>query len=810
MATKPKPPKGNKRSTKPKKKINRRKVLIGVLIALISALICAIGLYIVVYTNGVKILNEQKDNLNFKEASYIYDLNDEKVTSLFRENREHVSIKDVPKKLQEAFIATEDRRFEEHSGVDLWAIGRALVKDITHRGAVEGGSTITQQLAKNVFLRSDKTLFRKGTEVSIALALENTYSKDEILEMYLNRIFLGQRSFGIKAAAKTYFGVDNLNDLQLWQMATLAALPKGPSAYNPISNPEKSKERRGVVLKLMADQGYIIQEECAQAAAVDYVPPKVEKQDQDGLYQAYLDYVVEEVEERYNIEEEALLTGGYKIYTSMDPYTQSYVEKVYADDKNFQPTKGEAKMQSAMTIVDNKTGGIIAMSGGRGYQIKGLNRSTVKYQPASSIKPVMDYGPALESGKYTPNSLLSNKQQEFIKGWTPRNWNNKYDPDPVSMTQAIKESLNIPAIWTLQQIGIDKGKAFTEKLGIKLDQNDNYLPIAIGGFTKGTTTIEMAQAYTAFANNGQLNEAHAIRKITDSKGNTQEFKIANKQVMSEKTAYYMTQMLQKVIEPGGTGVKAKFQGKYSNWPLALKTGSHPMETKGYESNYRDIWAVGYTPEWTAAVWTGFDKYDASKGMYIKKDYSGVANNIFRMVMQEGLSKKFGKPGSFPGAPKGTQQIEETNKQKGISDLSAQYNKDSKAVNLKWSAPDDKLSYQIYRKSSKENNYTTLTATSSTEFTDANVKPGETYEYYVKTVTDDDSSGVKSNVASVTIEGETSPTPTPTPSATPTPSVTPTPSATPTATPKPTPSATPTATPKPTEKPEPTLTPKPDE
>ncbi|MDT2240741.1 transglycosylase domain-containing protein [Paenibacillus larvae] len=240
-------------------------MLIGVLIALISALICAIGLYIVVYTNGVKILNEQKDNLNFKEASYIYDLNDEKVTSLFRENREHVSIKDVPKKLQEAFIATEDRRFEEHSGVDLWAIGRALVKDITHRGAVEGGSTITQQLAKNVFLRSDKTLFRKGTEVSIALALENTYSKDEILEMYLNRIFLGQRSFGIKAAAKTYFGVDNLNDLQLWQMATLAALPKGPSAYNPISNPEKSKERRGVVLKLMADQGYIIQEECAQA-----------------------------------------------------------------------------------------------------------------------------------------------------------------------------------------------------------------------------------------------------------------------------------------------------------------------------------------------------------------------------------------------------------------------------------------------------------------------------------------------------------------------------------------------------------------
>ncbi|PQP90706.1 penicillin-binding protein, partial [Paenibacillus sp. AR247] len=224
-------------------------------------------------------------------------------------------------------------RFYEHSGVDLWSIGRAAVKDVIARSKVEGGSTITQQLAKNIFLTRDKTFFRKATEVSIAMALERNKTKDEIITMYLNRIPFGGQIYGIKEASKYYFGKSNLNDLKVWEMATLAAMPKGPSKYNPVRNPDLSMQRRAVVLNLMAQEGYITQEEADAAKKVEYTykPPKKQQQ-----YQNFMDYVMNEAEEVTGLSEDDLNIGGYKIYTTMDANAQKVLEKEFADESNFE------------------------------------------------------------------------------------------------------------------------------------------------------------------------------------------------------------------------------------------------------------------------------------------------------------------------------------------------------------------------------------------------------------------------------------------------------------------------------------------
>lgn len=267
-----------------------------------------------------------------------------------------------------AFVATEDKRFFDHKGVDIWSIGRAAVKDIAARSMVEGGSTITQQLAKNIFLTRDKTFFRKATEVSIAVALENKHTKEEIITMYLNRIPFGGTIYGIKAASIRYFGESNLNKLELWQIATLAAMPKGPSRYNPLRNPELSKERRSVVLQLMYDQKEITKEQMDEAKAVDYnyTPPESSKQ----RYQAFIDYAIDEAEDKFGLTEDDLNIGGYKIYTTMDKHAQETIEDAFADSDNFEKSVDDELVQGSMTIINQENGSIVALMGGRNYEKK--------------------------------------------------------------------------------------------------------------------------------------------------------------------------------------------------------------------------------------------------------------------------------------------------------------------------------------------------------------------------------------------------------------------------------------------------------
>ncbi|PZE21852.1 PBP1A family penicillin-binding protein [Paenibacillus xerothermodurans] len=731
-----------KTTTKKKKKMGVGRALTLAFVAALVALICALGVYIFIIISGNKILNENWNKLDMDQASHVYDGSGAELALLHGEyeNREMVTTEQVPEKLRQAFIATEDQRFEQHAGIDFLGIGRALVKDIVARSAVEGGSTITQQLAKNLFLSNDKTFFRKATEMSIAVALEDKYTKDEILTMYMNRIFFGQRAYGVKAAAKRYFNVSDLQQLKVWQMATLAAIPKAPSVYNPISNPEKSKERRAVVLQLMLDQGYITEQERAEAAAVDYQPPQTTSGNKN--YLAFIDYVINEANEVHGISEDEVLRGGYKIYTTMDANAQKIMEQTFANPKFFQKDGPQQKMQGAMAIINHKNGGLVGLVGGRDYVATGLNRAMIMQQPGSSIKPILVYAPALETGKYTPYSMLPDTRENY-NGYSPRNYDGVYRGQ-VTMYDAVKRSINAPAVWLLNELNVRNGIQFAEKLGIQFDKaKDNHLAIALGGMTHGATPVQMAAAYGAFGNNGYFNTTHSIAKIVNRDNETVfEFNEQSKEpVMSAKTAYYMTHMMQGVVEPGGTGAAAKF-----NRPVAGKTGSTQNVIKGLEKYNRDLWFTGYTPEWSAAVWLGFDKPDAKH--YVSMN-SGAPAVIFKEVMSKALAKHEMTEFTRPQGVK-----EPVPPPKGVTDLKAEYVEGpSPAVALSWSPLSEGTSYQILRKEEQEAEFSTepLTTTEATNVKDILVTPGVTYQYAVVPIDRNSGEpGDRSNLATVTV------------------------------------------------------------
>lgn len=733
---------GQKKNRKKRKKLTAMAVFGWAFVAAVLAAICAMGVYIFVIINGNMILQQNMNKLDLDEVTHIYDAAGNEVGMLYADAvRENVESEEIPQLLKNAFIATEDKRFNEHQGIDLLGIGRALVKDIIARKMVEGGSTITQQLAKNLFLNADKTFFRKATEMSIAVALEDQLSKEEILELYLNRIYFGNGAYGIKAASKVYFNQPDLNRLELWQMATLAAMPKAPNRYNPINNPELSLERRGVVLRLMADQGYITEEQRAAAAAVEYVaPPKTEKADK-GRNQTYIDYVLREAQERYGLEEDDLLRKGYQIYTTIDLNAQKILEETYKNDNFFQKDGPEQKMQSSMVILNNEDGGIVAMIGGRDYVVRGLNRAAdprAARQPGSAFKPLIAYAPAIEKNNLNPYSMLPDERRTY-NGYSPRNYDGVYRGQ-VTMMEAVRKSINAPAVYLLNEIGLGTAKSFVGKLGIELDPNDNNLAIALGGLTKGVTPLQMAQAYTAFPNNGKMQTAHAITKIVDSSGATvHTYKPPEQpEAMSPKTAWYMTQLMRSVVEPGGTGAKARFER-----PVAGKTGSTQETIKGLEKYNRDLWFVGYTPEWTAAVWMGFEKPDAKH--YVNMS-SGAPAAIFKEVMQKSLA---GRPVTQFQRPKGVPDV--TAPPKGISDLKAEYT--DRSVRLAWSSVGDNITYQLYRKDGGAAEFPSepLLSTTTNEARDISVMPGQTYDYAVVPVNPNNGlAGQRSNTASVEI------------------------------------------------------------
>lgn len=547
---------------------------------------------------------------------------------------EPVPLEQIPQSLKDAVVAVEDRRFYEHPGVDIQAILRALVRDIVKGGYSEGASTITQQLSKNLFLNTDKTIGRKLREAAYALKVDMTYSKNEILETYLNSIYFGEGCYGVQGAAKTYFG-KRVQELTLPESALIAALPKAPSKYSPLKNEDQALERRNTVLALMREQGKITEQAYEQAKAAPLGVVKGQQADDlKGRYPAYVDAVIDEAVNEYGFTDDQLLTGGLKITTELDPKVQDAVNDVYRTDSLFPQGKPDQPVQSGAVVLDQRTGGIRAVAGGRGDEVfRGFSRATqLRRQPGSSFKPIIVYGPALERG-YTPDSMLYDGSLN-IGGYQPEDWDHQ-TRGKVTMQEAIVHSWNVPPVWLLNELGIDAGLQFAAKLGIELPKQDRQLGIALGGLSEGVSPLQMAQAFSAFAAQGDLHSAHTISRIETSDGHVLiEAKPQSHTVMKPSTAAAMTYMLQDAVARG-TGKNASMDR-----PVAGKSGTTQLpdtkEFAGLDSNAaKDAWFVGYTPELTAAIWVGYDRTD--RNHYLMTSGGAVPAVLFREIMQRALA-----------------------------------------------------------------------------------------------------------------------------------------------------------------------------
>ena len=529
--------------------------------------------------------------LSAPQTLIVYDGGDTEAIRLHaKEDRVYKRIEELPDHVQKAFISAEDARFYKHRGVDFIRVMGALWTDIKQMRFAQGASTITQQLIKLSHLTSEKTIARKLEEAVLAMQMERLYEKDDILEMYLNYVYFGAGCYGIEAAALNYFGV-GADKLSIAQAADLAGILKSPSAYAPHIDHEASLKRRNTVIRLMYDYGYISQQEKEEATAEPLV--LAEKEETHRGY--YIDAALEEAQDILGVGMEELLCGGYRIYTAMDTRLQSLCEQT-VNNAEFFP-EGCEDCQAAVAIVQPNTGFVLAMVGGRGDAgAMAFNRANdMRRQPGSLIKPVMVYAPALERLNYTAATMLMDEKTTF-GDYSPKNAGDKYY-GWVTLRDAVKRSLNVPAVRVLSELGVETGKEFAKSVGIEFDESDTSLTLALGGFSYGVSPLEMAAAYASFASGGEYRQSALIRSITDANGQAlYSHEDRPVRVMSEGNAYILTSMLQSVVSEG-TGRRL---GEL-NIALAGKTG-----TVGEADGNRDAWMAVYNGEYSACVWMGYD------------------------------------------------------------------------------------------------------------------------------------------------------------------------------------------------------------
>ncbi len=593
----------DKQTTKKRQRIIR--LLKTSILFLIVALVCAIA-FGTAYIFGFDITSrlDPSQIYNSQQSTLVYDRTGTEIAVVHGlENRIWVPLSAIPVHVRNAFIAAEDVRFYSHSGIDIKRILGALVNDIKAGQLVEGASTITQQLIKNSLLNSKKVFSRKIEEALLAMELERRYSKDQILEMYLNYVYFGSNAYGIEAATRTFFNKP-ASELTLDEGAMLAGILKSTAHYAPNSNPEEAKGRRNVILGLMAEYGFISQEQAAQAKEVAL---KLSMQPAGDPYGFYLDAAMESAADILGITFEQLVSSGFRVYTSMDVKMQTLLEQAYRDQTLF-PANAEdgTRVQSSSICIDPKTGYIMALMGARSYEVqRGLNRALKsKRQPGSVIKPLLVYAPALQSRTYSPVSVLKDEPKTFGQ-YTPKNVGDTYH-GIVTMRQALVQSLNVPAVEILFNTGINSAKSFASSLGIKFGPGDNGLSIALGGFETGVTPLELCTGYSALASMGISHTPSFVTSIADTKGNVlYQAKDASKRVMSQETAFIVSDMLCDVVK-SGTGKNLYMK----DIQLCGKTGTNGNSN----GTNRDIWMAAYNADLCAVVWMGFDKTDSAHSL----------------------------------------------------------------------------------------------------------------------------------------------------------------------------------------------------
>ena len=563
--------------------------------------------------SGMFAPKNMDEQLQPDAASEFYDSKGSLIyTTLSEERRIPININYIPDHTQKAFIAIEDNRFYDHLGVDFRGTARAVVSTLSGR-EVQGGSTITQQLAKNAFLTQERTITRKVKEAFLARELEKRYTKDEILEMYLNHIYFGQGAYGVESAARYYFNKE-AKDLNIAESATLAAIPKSPNYFNPFENPKASKERQELVIDQMVKYGFITeaQGEAAKKEELKLATTAKKREDNPNFY--FIDMITQKVIDELGAE--ALYKGGLKVYTTLDSDMQrAAIESLkhlpapvapFVEEKDLEKLKEDehpvayndknklTQPQVALVAIDPNTGHVKAMLGGRGQDK--FNRATLSVrQPGSSFKPFV-YLTGMANG-FTPASIMEDKEEEFDKDWRPRNVTKKWY-GKVTLRTAIARSMNIPTIRLAREVGVRKVVETAQKMGIStLETEGKYtdanLSMAIGGLSHGVSPLEMASAYGVFATNGILCKPFALLKITDANGQTlYENETVAKRVMDPKPIYSTVDMMKDVLIWGSGG------GMGIGRPAAGKTGT--------TDNYVDAWFVGFTPDLSTAVWVGDD------------------------------------------------------------------------------------------------------------------------------------------------------------------------------------------------------------
>lgn len=594
-----------------RKNSSTKKTLKIILISFVTIAVMAMCIFVIWLTTGVDFgMVDTVKNITLKINTTVYTTDKDGKSEVYEqvvasENRVWVGIEDIPQEMQNAIVAIEDERFYKHKGVDIKRTLGAVWGELTG-GSGYGGSTLTQQLVKNITGDRERTKARKVREIFRALELEKTLDKSEILELYLNTVYFGQGCYGVETASNKYFG-KSVKELTLAECASIAGITQYPSLYEPIENPEENEKKRRLVLDKMEELGFITDVEHDEAYNTELVfsENNIDTTNTKNSYfvEKVISDVITDLTEKagYNksIATQMVYGGGLKIYSTVDVKVQKAMEEVYENESSFPKTSGDVKPESAMVISDPYTGEVKGIVGGRGKKSGNLvlNRATQSpRQPGSSIKPLAVYGPAIDTGKVTQYTVISDEPIN-INGWTPKNYDGTFEGS-MTVMRALQKSQNIPAINILQKVGIDKSFEYlSQKMHFSTldDVNDRNLPaLALGGMSKGVTVYEMAAAYSVFPNKGVYNKPKTYTKVTDANGKViLEASDSSNVVFSENAAYIMRNLLKNVVDHG-TGYGAKISGM----DTAGKTGT--------ADNDFDKWFAGFTPYYCGVVWFGYD------------------------------------------------------------------------------------------------------------------------------------------------------------------------------------------------------------
>ena len=596
-----------------------------------------------------KLAQMQRQDFHMLSDTEIYDKNDQLIGLINAGHYEYVPISQISMNLQNAYIAQEDRRFKSHTGVDWIATFRAGLALIKNRGEItQGGSTITQQVVKNTYLTQEQSFTRKIVEILLAPEIEKKYSKADIMEFYCNTNFYGNHCYGVEAASRYYFGKD-ASDLEPYEAAVLVGISNSPTAYNPVRNPEASLKKRNDVLHSMLEVGYLSED--AYESAISQ-PLSIVQEESEGSNENYMssyaihcaalalmkldnfqfqyifkdksdyDTYMENYQATYTEKADDIRAGGYRIYTTLDQdlqtALQSQLDNVLSPYTELQDN-GKYALQGAGVIVDNMTNSVVAVVGGRGTEDV-YNRAYLSArQPGSTIKPLIDYAPAFDTGEYYPARLVNDHKWEN----GPSNSGGSYYGN-VSVREALNRSLNTVAWQILTDIGVDYGLNYLGEMEFqKLTYIDNGVPsLSIGGFTNGVRVVDMAKAYSTLANGGVYNDQTCIRRIDHEHNGelTKNLKAHSQVVYQQDSAYMLTDILKGTLtESYGTGYGLALE---NDMPAAGKTGT--------TNSSKDTWFCGYTRYYTTAIWVGYDTPRAMPGIY-GKTYAG---KIWKQVMDQ--------------------------------------------------------------------------------------------------------------------------------------------------------------------------------